>query len=125
MARLIRNAEAFGQAALRWDAAYCAVAGIAITGFATAIEHHLQVAAWIVAIVGIGTVAWAGVIAWLGRRRPWRQSVRIVAAANGLAAAAIGYWAWTRGGPGGVVLGLLALQVVGFGIAQVWALAES
>lgn len=124
MGRLIRDAEAFGQAALRWNAAYCAVTGVTITAFATAIEQHLEVAAWIVAMVGIGAVAWAGMISWLGRRTPWRRSVRIVAAANGLAAAGIGYSAWTWGGPRGVVLGLLALQLLGFGIAQMWALAE-
>ena len=125
MARLIRDAEAFGQAALRWEAAYCAVAGVVITAFATAIEQHLEVAAWLVATVGIGAVAWAGMTAWLGRRAPWRRSVGVVAVANGLAAAGVGYLAWIRGGPRGVILGLLALQILGFGIAQMWALAES
>lgn len=109
---------AFARRAIHWEAAYSVVAGVAIVAFASSIEQQLGVAAWVVATAGIGVVVWAGVLGWLARRPEWRRSAGFAAVANGLLAAAITYWAVSRGGPSGAILGLLALQVAGFAAAQ-------
>ena len=121
---LMAKAEGLARRALQWDAAYCAVVGIAIAAFATAIEHQLGMSAWIVATIGIGAVGWSGFLAWLARHRDWRRSAGIAATANAAAAVAVGYWAVTRGGSGGIILGVLALQIGGFGVVEAWALVD-
>ena len=122
--RAATDRGAFARQALRWDAAYCAVAGVAIAAFTSSIEQHLEVSGWIVATSGIAIVVWAGVLAWLAIDDRWRRSATIAAVANGVAAVALAYWAVTRGGRPGAILGFLAAQVAGFGLAQAWALLE-
>ena len=118
------HAEDIARKALRWDAAYCAVAGIAIAAFTTSIAEQVEVSAWIVACTGVGAVVWAGFLALLARHEQWRRSTAIAVVANASAAVAIGYWAVARGDASGVILGLLALQVAAFGVAQAWALVD-
>ncbi|HSM02074.1 MAG TPA: hypothetical protein VK960_06525 [Acidimicrobiia bacterium] len=110
--------ESFARRALHWDAAYSVAVGLAIAAFASSIEQHLDVSAWVVATTGTGAVAWAGVLAWLARRPEWRQSAGIAAVVNGVFALAVTRWAVSLGGSSGVILGLLALQVAGFAVAQ-------
>jgi len=117
-------AEGLARRTLQWDAAYCAVAGIAIAAFASAIEQQLDMSAWVVATIGIAAVGWSGFLAWLARDVDWRRAAGIAATANALAAAVIGYWAVIRGGAGGIILGLLALQIAAFGVAGAWALVD-
>jgi hypothetical protein len=119
------ESERLARTALRWDAAYCTVVGVAVAAFASAIAYHIDVDGWIVATIGVAAVIWAGVLGRLGRQEDWRQAAVVAASANGIAALAVGYWAYSLGGPGGIVLGLFALQILGFGAAQVWAWVRS
>jgi len=121
----VAGREESARRALRWDAAYCTVAGVIIAAFATSIEHGLEVSAWIVAATGVGAVMWAGVLAGLARHDRWRRSTAVAAAANGAGALAIAVWAVANGGTAGLLLGLLAAQLAAFGVIQAWMLLEA
>jgi len=112
------SGEASARRALRWEAAYCVVAGVATAAVASSIADQLEISAWVVATVGAAGVAWAGLVAWLARHPQWRRAAAVGTGLNALAAAAIGYWAVSRGGTSGIILGLLALQVGGFAVVQ-------
>ena len=116
--------QVFARRALRWNAAYYAAAGVSVAAFASSIEQHLEVSGWVVATTGIAAVVWAGALGALARDHRWRRSATVASAVNGVAAVAIAYWAVTRGGVAGGLLGLFAAQIAAFGVAHAWVLLE-
>jgi hypothetical protein len=109
---------ALARSALRWDAAYCALLGAAAVVFAAPLGDHLGLAPWLVAPAGFGVVAWAGMVWGFARADLWWGPSATVGGVNLAAAVLVGAWAIATGGPGGALLGLIALQVLAFAGVQ-------
>ncbi|MCB2223749.1 MAG: hypothetical protein KQH83_06190 [Actinobacteria bacterium] len=110
--------RAVARSALRWDAAYCATAGSAAVAFAGPLASHLAVPVWLLALSGFGVIAWAGIVWGMARADGWWGPTALVAGINLAAAVALAVWASATSGPGGAVLGLAAVQVLGFAAVQ-------
>ena len=106
------------RSALRWDAAYCALAGALTVVFAAPLAAHLGLSAWLVALLGFGVVFWAGIVWGMARAASWWGPAVTLAGVNLLGAVVLAAWAVSTAGPGGAVLGLGAAQVFGFSVVQ-------
>ncbi len=80
------NGELVGRWSLRLDVAYCAVLGIAVLFFAPALASAAPLPTAMFAGVGIAVVLWAAIVSWLLARLHLRSTLRLVMAANVLAA---------------------------------------
>lgn len=82
------------RSALRWDAAFCALAG------------------------SLAVVVWAGIVWGMARADSWWGPAITLAAVNLVGACVLAVWAVSTAGPGGAVRGLVAAQVFCFSVAQ-------
>lgn len=118
--------ERLGRLSLRIDAAYCAVLGLGVIAAAPLLEDVLALPT--VALVAVGglTVAWAGGLCWLLTRAPLPVALRIVAAANILAAAALAVFSSLAATvPLTIALITLAIDIALFAGSQLAALVKS
>ena len=104
---------------LRLDALYCAGAGLIVLALCVPLGRLFHVPPALAAALGLGTLVWAILLAWLARSRDWRRSTSLVAGANvagALALVALGVAAPTT--LARVLLIAVAAEVATFAIAQ-------
>jgi hypothetical protein len=104
---------------LRLDALYCAGGGLIVLALCVPLGRLFHVPPALAATVGLGTLAWAVLLARLARRRDWRRSTRLVAGAN--VAGSFGLVALAMAAPttlARVLLLAVAAEVATFAIAQ-------
>lgn len=92
--------------------------------FAAPLGDHLGLAAWLVALLGFGILAWSGIVWGMARGDQWWGPTATVAGINLLFFVLLIMWAAATGGPGGAVLGLAAAQVLGFAAVQAVAVIK-
>ena len=120
--RAVRG-ETLGRRLLRLDAAYCAVAGLVATAAFAPLAELLAAPEAVLVLAGVAAVAWALVLRQLAKHPDWRMPVAAVAAANVLAAGAIGALAFaTPRLAGQLLLGAVAVEVAAFAAGQIAAL---
>ena len=110
--------ERVARSSLRWDAAYCAIAGSMMVVFGAPLSAHLGLASWFTVMLGFGVIFWAGIVWGMARAGGWWGPTAAVAAVNLPAAVVLAIWAAGTDGAAGAVLGLAAAQVLGFGAVQ-------
>ena len=115
--------EELGRKALGVDAAYCGAIG------AVCIVASRPLAKWTglpvpaVAGIGAGAAAWSGFVARPASQRNWQSGVRVVAAANAVAAGALAFAAKRQSRRGmRLALGATALEVGAFAAVQIASL---
>ncbi|HEY3182184.1 MAG TPA: hypothetical protein VGJ77_05055 [Gaiellaceae bacterium] len=115
--------EQLGRRLLRFDALYCAGAGLISAALCVPVARLFHVPVAVPVAAGAATLVWAVVLARLARSASWRGAVARVAAANVVAAAALA--ALAVAAPvlaGQLLLAAVALEVGGFGAGQFRAL---
>lgn len=101
-----------GRAALRLDAAFCAVAGIETAALASPLARMLSTSPATVQAAGAGTVAWAVALRSLSKCGRWRRALGPVAAANTAAALGLAVGSFLHPNrEGRIVLGATGLAV--------------
>lgn len=111
---------------MRIDAAYCAVLGLGVIAAAPLLHHMLALPAMALIVIGVLTVAWAGGLCWLLARAPLAMALRIVAAANILAAATLAVFSSLAATvPLTIALITLAIDIAAFAGSQLVALVKS
>ena len=117
--------EALARRALGLDAAWCAAAAAVAVVASGPLGRTLAVPAPVVAGAGMVTGAWAGVVGLWSVAEDWRGPTGRVAGVNVVAAAGLVGLAATRPRRSGRTLAaLLSVQVGGFAVAQMRAIAE-
>jgi hypothetical protein len=120
------SGELLGRRLLRLDAGYCAGAGLISIGLFAPLARLLDAPTGAPLAAGAATLAWAIVLMRLARRADWRPSVAGVAAANALAATAIGAVALFTPATGGrLLLAAVAVEVAGFAVGQAASLRRA
>lgn len=118
--------ERLGRLSLRVDAAYCAVLGLGVIATAPLLKDLLAMPTSGLVAVGGLTVAWAGGLCWLLARASLPVALRIVAAANILAASALaGFSSLAATAPLTIALIALAIDIALFAGSQLVALVKS
>jgi hypothetical protein len=116
------STEARARTWLRLDGAYCAGGGVLALVLARPLGELAHAPAEVFAAVGVGAIAWALVLTWLARQPEWRQPLRLVAAANVAASAAIAVVAFvTPALAARLLFAAVALEVAAFAAVQ-WRL---
>ena len=104
---------------LRFDAFYCAAAGLIALAACLPLARLLHVPAAAIAGVGATTVVWALLLARLARRRDWRQPLAIITGANAGASAAVAALAAVEPTLAGrLLLVAVAVEVAAFAAVQ-------
>lgn len=124
MDRNTSTRETLARQSLRWDAGYCMTMGAALAVFFAPIATAVEAPKPLIAIGGVATVVWGGLIARMSLGSPWRRITTLVAAVNLAATAALAVVAVvTDIQPVARVLLLgVALQVFAFAAIQAHAL---
>ena len=78
----VLDPRSLARSSLRWDAAYCALGGSLTVMFAAPLGDHLGLAAWLVALVGFGILAWSGIVWGMARGDQWWGPTATVAGIN-------------------------------------------
>ncbi len=113
------EAEPVARRWLRLDAAYCALAGGTALALSGPVGRWFGVPAVLVAGVGAATVAWAWLLVRLARAAAWRAPLRLVAAANAAASAALAVLAAFAPGVGArLLLAAVTIEVAAFAAVQ-------
>ncbi|MBK0418252.1 hypothetical protein JD276_04305 [Leucobacter sp. CSA1] len=117
------SGDRIGRLSLRLDAAYCTILGAGVALGAPRIATALPMSSWLLAALGLGVVAWAGLILVMLSRLPLRTALRLVMIANLFAAAAVAAVS-TTGAALLVVLAVLAVaaDITLFAGSQAFAL---
>lgn len=112
------------RSAMRWDAGYCIVMGAALAVMFRPIAETLTAPKPLIAIGGIATAGWGGLVARFSVAAPWRRVTTFVVVANlaAVGAASVVMVAADLDTPARVLLGGLSLQVLGFAAVLAHAL---
>ena len=110
------------QSARRWlrlDAVYCTGAGVLAVGLAAPLGHLFHVPRGLVAGIGAATLVWALLVGVLARREEWRSPLRLVGAANVVAAAGVvALAAVAPAAAARLLLAAVAVEVAAFAAVQ-------
>ena len=95
------------------------MAGVLAAVLSAWLSDVFDVGAGLVALIGLGAVAWAGIVYWLARRPGVRTSLVSVALANTLAVMGVLVLVFVTDGVGARVLLVgVALAVAAFAVTQ-------
>lgn len=116
--------ETLARQSLRWDAGYCIVMGAAMAVFFSPIAAAVMAPKPLIAIGGVATAAWGGMVVRMSFGGPWRRITAYVVVVNLAATAALTLLAalGDLDTAGRVVLGSIAIQVLGLAAVQAHAL---
>jgi O-antigen/teichoic acid export membrane protein len=104
---------------LRIDAVYCAGAGVLALALCLPLARLYGVPPESIAGVGLTTVVWSWLLLRLAGRRDWRPALRLVAAANAAASAAVAVLAGVApAGAPRLLLIAVAVEVAAFAAVQ-------
>ncbi|MFT4081889.1 MAG: hypothetical protein QM638_04835 [Nocardioides sp.] len=117
------DGDRLGRWSLRLDAAYCAVLGAAVALGAGQVTDVVALPSLLVAVVGVSVVLWAAGVWWMLSRLPIHQALRLVMAANVLAAITVGFASATAA-TALIVIAVLsvAIDIALFALSQAIAL---
>ncbi len=115
--------EELGRKALGADAAYCGAIGAVCIPASRPLSKWTGLPVPAVAGIGAGAAAWSGFVARSASQRNWQSGVRVVAAANAVAAGGLAFAAKRQSRRGmRLALGATALEVGAFAAVQIASL---